>query len=152
MKEFVIERLQEQDCDAVARIAQQSLPEHWSLEQIRAIPSCPDYLYCVAKNTEGEVLGFAGVLLLTEEAELLNIAVSRMCRGQGIATDLLGYLLERLYALDIQNLFLEVRKSNTGAIRLYSASGFEETGIRKEYYRNPKEDAVLMRKCLEADR
>ena len=77
------------------------------------------------------------------EVEILNVAVDPGFRGQGVATA----LIESLQAAQV---FLEVRESNTTAIGLYRRIGFEEAGKRKEYYDNPTEDAIVMRRSRPA--
>ncbi len=75
-----------------------------------------------------------------------NITVSAMARRHGVATQLLGALLEHVHAETGSAIFLEVRESNQPARRLYSKAGFQETGLRKNYYSSPREDAVLYRR------
>ena len=76
----------------------------------------------------------------------MNIAVHPDHRRQGIAAALLQRLLEDLARMGSHSLTLEVRKSNAPAISLYEKLGFVQIGCRPRYYRNPKEDALIMRK------
>lgn len=92
----------------------------------------------------GEAVGYLLATTIAGESEILRIAVQKEMRGRGIARALLSRLLEDLSADTAY--FLEVRRSNTAAIALYSAFGFDAYAERKNYYKDPTEDAVLMRR------
>lgn len=77
---------------------------------------------------------------------MMNIAVHPDCRKQGIATGLIAGLIGALQLQGSHSLTLEVRASNIPAILLYEKLGFSQVGLRKNYYRNPKEDALILRK------
>lgn len=140
--------LQLQYCEAVAEIAKESLPEHWSLDGIKNVLRYDNNIYYVARDLSGKIVGFAGIMLVADEAELLNIAVSGSFRGRGIGQELLTKVLSKASQKGTQRMLLEVRKSNTSAINLYHKNGFVELGERKNYYSNPKEDAIIMEKKL----
>ena len=94
---------------------------------------------------EGEkIVGYAAVGLIIPDAEILNIAVDVNYRRQGIGEMLLDTLLSLGDKEDVSDFFLEVRESNEAAIELYYKKGMEEIGRRKNYYKMPVEDAVLM--------
>ena len=92
----------------------------------------------------GEAVGYLLATTIAGESEILRIAVQKEMRGRGIARALLSRLLEDLS--EDTAYFLEVRRSNTAAIALYSAFGFDAYAERKNYYKDPTEDAVLMRR------
>jgi len=92
------------------------------------------------------VVGYVGSQTVMGESDMMNVAVHPNCRNQGIATGLIVGLVEELRKLGSHSLTLEVRASNETAIRLYLGLGFDEVGRRKNYYRNPKEDALILRK------
>ena len=140
--------LQLQYCEAVAEIAKESLPEHWSLDGIKNVLRYDNNIYYVARDLSGKIVGFAGIMLVADEAELLNIAVSESFRGRGIGQELLTKVLSKASQKGTQRMLLEVRKSNTSAINLYHKNGFVELGERKNYYSNPKEDAIIMERRL----
>lgn len=103
----------------------------------------------VALLTWGEEpLGYLMLLSLPPEGEILNLAVHPDCRRQGCASALLreGEALLRREGVEV--LYLEVRASNAPAIALYEGFGFSAVGRRKRYYRNPVEDALVMKKEL----
>ena len=96
---------------------------------------------------EGEtVAGYIGSQTVMEETDMMNVAVHPDFRRQGIAEALVNGLVEHLKAMGSRCLTLEVRASNAPAIALYEKLGFTEIGRRKNYYRNPREDALILRK------
>lgn len=112
----------------------------WSLEQIEADMAKSDTIYFYAYQDE-EVVGFLSVQDLAGELEITNIAIHPDYQGRGLANQLMQEL--RSYS---QPIFLEVRASNQAAQNLYTKHGFEVVGRRKNYYHNPTEDAVLMKR------
>lgn len=112
----------------------------WTMEQIERDLAQPDMVYYLAKQG-GTILGFLAVQQLVEDWEILQLAVQKDAQGQGIA----GYLLKRLDSF-LGTVFLEVRVSNRRAKRLYRRYGFVEIGKRKDYYHNPIEDAIVMKR------
>jgi len=84
-----------------------------------------------------------------QDAELLNIAVHPEHRGKGLAGQMLDALLIELRARGVRTAFLEVRESNNAARGLYDSRGFTPIGRRRNYYRRPVEDALVMRRMLE---
>ena len=97
-----------------------------------------------ARALDGEeVVGYVGSQTVLGEADMMNIAVAHSHRRQGIARLLVEELIRQL---DANMLTLEVRASNEGAIALYESLGFRQVGLRKNYYRKPKEDALILRK------
>lgn len=141
--------LQRRYCEAVAEIAEKSLPEHWSLEGIVDVLRYDNNIYYVAHdNVEDLIVGFAGIMLIADEAELLNIAVHPGFRDMGIGQRFLEKLFNEAVGRKAARMLLEVRQSNEAAIHLYCKNGFIQLGMRKGYYSNPAEDALIMEKVL----
>ena len=92
------------------------------------------------------VAGYVGSQTVMDESDMMNVAVHPDYRKQGIATALIVGLVEELRKKGSHCLTLEVRASNENAISLYKKLDFQEVGRRKNYYRNPREDALIMRK------
>ena len=97
---------------------------------------------------DGKVVGYIGSQSVLGEADMMNVAVHPQHRRRGIAEALVNALSQNLKQRDNVCLTLEVRASNDPAIALYEKLGFTQVGLRKNYYRNPKEDALILRKSL----
>lgn len=97
---------------------------------------------------DGNIVGYAGLIVSFGEAHLTNIAVAPDYRGKSVAKTLLSGILENAKKADCKYIFLDVRPSNTSAIDLYQKFGFYELYRRPNYYRVPVEDAVVMVKDL----
>ena len=102
-------------------------------------------LWLVAEDN-GAVVGYIGSQFSHPEADVMNVAVTPDRRREGIAEVLVDSLIMELKRIGCSSLTLEVRASNDPAIGLYQKIGFHEVGRRKNYYRNPKEDALILRK------
>ena len=104
-------------------------------------------LSCWLVALDGDVVvGYVGSQTVLGETDMMNIAVHPDYRKQGIATDLIQTLIDTLSKQGSHSLMLEVRQTNEPAKNLYQALGFETVGIRKNYYRNPRENALILRK------
>ena len=104
-------------------------------------------LSCWLVALDGDVVvGYVGSQTVLGETDMMNIAVHPGYRKQGIATDLIQTLIDTLSKQGSHSLMLEVRQTNEPAKNLYQALGFETVGIRKNYYPNPREDALIQRK------
>lgn len=144
--------LQLSDCEAVADIAKICLPEHWSLDSVRSVLKYENNIYYVAHSIEQNILvGFAGIMVIADEAELLNIAVLPEFQRQGVGMVLLGQMLQEAKQAGANRLLLEVRESNQTARKLYCRHQFVEIGTRRKYYHNPVEDAVIMERRFVSD-
>ena len=104
--------------------------------------------YAVAAFDGKEICGFGYIYTALDEAELLRIAVNEKYRGLKIGATILSRLHDAAKSKGCCKIFLEVRKSNENAIRLYEGSGYERTGVRKNFYKDPREDAILYKKVL----
>mgnify|MGYP005811059435 FL=1 len=103
--------------------------------------------YFIAREGD-EIIGYAGFWNVSGEGDITNIAVDEKYRRKHIGSALLEALIKKAAALKLELLTLEVRRSNIAAQRLYAKYGFEEIGIRKGYYSNNREDALIMTKTL----
>lgn len=117
----------------------------WSLDSISYEIENPLAKYVIAQDlSTNEVVGFAGVWIVAGEGDITNIAVHPSYRKQGIASQLLSKLLELCKDNNCNDITLEVRVSNTPAQNLYTKFGFVNEGIRKKYYSDNGEDAIIM--------
>ena len=92
-----------------------------------------------------KLIGFVNGSFAFEEGELLNIAVEEDYRRQGIAQMLFDTLFQHFTDMGVEKIFLEVREKNTPAVGFYKKNGFAEVGLRKNYYREPTDHAVIMK-------
>ena len=102
--------------------------------------------YWVVAVNDDQVVGYIGSQSSIDETDIMNVAVHPDWRRRGIAEKLIDALIEELKKRGSHALLLEVRASNAPAIALYEKLGFQQVGRRKNYYRNPKEDALILRK------
>ena len=106
-------------------------------------------LMVMTDRVEG-VIGYAVLWVILDQGELANLALTTNRRGAGLGAHLLQHVLERARVRGVEKLFLEVRASNERAIELYRSFGFEDVGIRKGYYDQPREDAKVMLATFES--
>ena len=135
------------DCEQVAAIEAVSFSIPWSLKAFTDTVEKDNFRYFVADEA-GEILGYCGFLFVLDEAEIPNVCVKSSARKQGVGKKMMNALIEEAKKLGISTLFLEVRESNAAARTLYKSLGFAEDGIRKNFYEQPVEHAILMSKAL----
>lgn len=146
MQEIKIRAMQPSDLERCAAIEQTAL-DAWSMQQIADELDFEAARMYVAE-CGGQVAGFAAFQLAADESTLNTITVDPALRGQGIGKALLENALEQLKEQGAASCFLEVRVQNTPARSLYRSLAFEEAGLRKGFYKNPADDAVVMVKTL----
>ena len=134
------------DLDDVMHIEERAYPFPWS----RAIfQDCINARYhCWVAEINGKFVGYTVFINAVEECQLLNLCIDPVLHGCGYGRQLLNYVLHSAREYDAACVFLEVRPSNAYAIQLYESEGFNEVGIRKQYYpsRQGREDAVIYAK------
>ena len=137
-----IRRMKEEDLPAVSLLERECFSEPWSkgmfLESLRN----PLYRFFTAEE-DGGVIGYAGMYIVLDEGNIVNIAVSPGKRRQGIADGMMDLLIFEASRAGAELLHLEVREHNEAARHLYEKKGFTEVGRRKSYYHLPEEDAIL---------
>ena len=129
----------------IAALEKQCFSDPWSENSVASELENPLSLWLIAEE-DGAVCGYVGSQTVLDETDMMNIAVHPDCRRKGIAAALITELVSRLKARGSRVLRLEVRESNFSAIALYEALGFTQLGLRKNYYRNPKENALILGK------
>ena len=117
----------------------------WSENSVRSELTNPLSLWLVAVDGT-HLVGYIGSQTVLDEADMMNVAVAPEYRRQGIAQELVGRLVAALCEKQVRCITLEVRASNEPAKALYEVQGFFEVGRRPNYYRNPREDALILRK------
>ena len=139
-----LRRLDARDLDTVEVIERASYPTPWSRSMFAAELRKPSALAIGAYLESGALVGYAFVSRYVDAWHVMNVAVAPEFRRRGIATELLERLFEVTAADQRRGYTLEVRVSNAGAIRLYEQLGFESRGIRRGYYTDNREDALIM--------
>ena len=129
----------------IAELEKRCFNDPWSENSIAS--ELNNRLSCWLVALEGDVvIGYVGSQTVLGETDMMNIAVHTDYRNQGVAKNLIQTLMDTLSGQGSHSLMLEVRQSNEPARNLYASLGFETVGIRKNYYRNPKENALILRK------
>ena len=142
-----IVKMDETHVAAIAGIEKLCFSDPWSENSI-AYELTSRLSHWLVAVEDGEVVGYIGSQSVLGESDMMNVAVHPDHRRKGIAEALVNTLSADLKARDNVCLTLEVRASNDPAIALYEKLGFVQVGLRKNYYRNPKEDALILRKSL----
>jgi ribosomal-protein-alanine N-acetyltransferase len=130
------------DIAAVLELEQAIFPQPWTEGILRDELGLSNRRYLAAVDDEGRILGYGGVMLVSEDAHITNLAVREHLRGRGLGTRLVLALIDEGLAAGAVNLTLEVRVGNGEAQRLYQRFGFAPVGLRHNYYRD--EDALIM--------
>lgn len=129
----------------IAKLEAQCFSDPWSEKSIASELENPLSLWLVAEEN-GQVFGYVGSQTVLDESDMMNVAVDTRFRRQGIARALIETLIAELAKMGSRCLRLEVRVSNENARALYARMGFQQLGLRKNYYHNPKEDALILGK------
>ena len=142
---MMIVRMSESHVAQVAELEKICFSDPWSENSVASELKNKLALWLVAEEGD-RVAGYIGSQTCGDESDVMNVAVHPDFRRRGIAEALVNALVEELKAIGSHCLTLEVRASNVPAISLYEKLGFTEIGRRKNYYRNPIEDALILRK------
>lgn len=133
------------DVKAVHAIELATFPTPWTLDSFYYEMTENQYAhYLIAENEAGEIIGFCGVWLVIDAAQITNVAVVDSVRGQGIGEGLMREAMGVAKEANMDVISLEVRVTNTVAQNLYRKLGFQDGGIRKGYYTDNQEDALVM--------
>lgn len=128
----------------VLEIEQRSFPIPWSYTAFLFELTENDFASYMVALLEGEVVGYAGMWIVLDEAHITNVAIHPEHRGRGVGREVMLELLARAAVLGAAKITLEVRVSNQVARKLYESLGFVYKGLRKKYYADNNEDALIM--------
>ncbi len=145
MDNIKIEKMSISDLDNISNILEREFDDFWNYNILKNELENPKAIYIICKKDD-EIIGFAGITIILEIAELNNIVVKKSHRGKGISSILLSNIIEIAQKNNCEELNLEVAKSNEIAINLYTKFEFKQVGLRKKYYNG--EDALLFTKKL----
>lgn len=117
----------------------------WTYQILKEELESENSRYLIARMND-EIVGFAGIKVILDEADIMNIVIKKNYRNQGIGTLLLENLISLAKRLNLKSLSLEVSEKNFPAIHLYQKFGFESLGVRKNYYQD--KNGIIMTKKL----
>jgi len=142
---LIFRKMKEQDLEQVISIEKECFPDPWSYLSFKsdihnemALPMVLDF--------DGSIAGYSSLYIVADELQIGNFAVRAESRGHGAAKLMMEEIIKIARNRDCSTIYLEVRESNNPAIKLYSSFGFKQVGRRKNYYRSPKENAIVMAK------
>ncbi|MGM0847370.1 MAG: ribosomal protein S18-alanine N-acetyltransferase [Bacillota bacterium] len=144
MSDYSIRLMSIEDLDDIMEVEKRSFTIPWTRDAFfNEIETNQFATYIVLEDSDN-VIGYCGVWIIVDEAHITNIAVLPSFRGQGLGDKLLKSMIEIAKEMGARTMTLEVRVSNTPAQSLYKKFGFMEGGIRKNYYSDNQEDALVM--------
>ena len=136
-------RMTQDDADAVADLELKCFAMPWSrADFFREVKN--ELAEYVVGELDKKIVAYAGAWVSFDQAEVMHVAVTPELRGQGVGTILFGELIKAVKERGAKSITLEVRPSNTAAIKLYENFGLRSVGRRKNYYRDNDEDALIM--------
>ena len=138
------------DATGIAELEDMIFNDAWSYRDVQDL-ICTEGGMCFSATEGDEVIAYVIGRLIAPEGEIYRIAVRADKRGRGIGYRLLDYAVKTSKGQGLERLFLEVRSQNVPAIKLYTSYGFKQIGLRKGYYKNPADDAVIMLRASRCD-
>jgi [ribosomal protein S18]-alanine N-acetyltransferase len=142
----IIERLApDADVGPIVEIEHSSFSTPWTADMFRwELRNTDVSSTWVVRTSEGRIIAFCCAWVVLDELHINNVAVTPEFRGQGVAAELLGYVIDDAMRQGATRATLEVRRSNAAALKLYQKLGFTQGGVRQNYYSNPVEDALIL--------
>ncbi len=140
----IIRKMTLEDIEQVIAIDRVSFSLPWPERSFRFELTDNPASRCWVSEVDGKIVGLIVVWLIVDEVHVATIATHPEFRRQGIAKNLLSHALQHMSTEGAQSCFLEVRASNLAAQEMYRKFGYEESGVRRRYYRDNDEDAILM--------
>ena len=141
-----IENMTSNNLESIKDILLSDFDDFWNYNILKKELECSNSHFIIVKNNN-EIVGFAGLKVIVDEADIMNIVVKKTFRHNGIGSILLENLISYAKDNNLKTITLEVNEHNLSAIRLYDKFNFDHIGIRKKYY-NGESDAIIMSKIL----
>lgn len=141
---IVFRKMTHADIAAVAEIERESFATPWTEEIFEHELSGNAYSHYIVGERDGYIIGHCGMWIVLDECHITNVAVRTSLRGKGYGEDLMRQAMELCRLNEVKTMTLEVRVSNVAARTLYQKLGFQEGGIRKNYYTDDQEDGLVM--------
>ncbi len=145
-QKIIISFMSLNDLEIIKDILNSDFDDFWNYNILKDELQSKNSKYIIAKSNN-EIIGFAGIKVILDEANIMNIVTKKSYRNKGIGALLLNNLIDLCKNLGLISISLEVNESNLIAIHLYENSGFRKIGSRKHYYEN--NTAILMKKTLD---
>ena len=143
----IFRNMTEQDVAGVAELEKKVFSDAWTSTGIYET-FCQNQAFVAVAECDGEITGYCIIYYVMDEGEIARIAVDEKVRRQGVGRGLLDFICECCKIKKVYRLLLDVRESNESARRFYEQYGFAVDGVRKNFYDQPKENAVLMSKNI----
>ena len=141
---YLISEMKIEDLEKIKDNLSKDFDNFWDYEILKEELNSRTSKYIVAKKSNNIIVGFAGIKIILDEADLMNIVTKKCCRHEGIASNIMDKLIEYCKQEKIKCINLEVNIQNSIAINFYKKYNFKEVGLRKKYYDNTY-DAILMK-------
>ncbi|KUK10478.1 MAG: [SSU ribosomal protein S18P]-alanine acetyltransferase [Clostridia bacterium 41_269] len=151
MDSLTIQPMMPEHLDEVLKIEEVSFPSPWSKQAYLNELLFNDFAHYFVCTLKGCVIGYIGMWIVIDEGHITTIAVAPEYRGKRIAEKMLKFAADYAGKFGAEKLVLEVRVSNLSAQKLYRRMGFKNIGVRKEYYSDSREDAIVMFKPIGKD-
>lgn len=146
LKEIDIQEMSLNDLEKIKDILVSDFDNFWNYNILKEELESSNSKYIIAKTNDCEIIGFAGIKIIINTADIMNIVVKKSWRNQGVGNLLLNNLVYLCKKLNLSSLSLEVNEDNQSAIHLYEKFGFKRIGLRKNYYKN--NDGIVMEYSL----
>ena len=130
------------DLENIKEILISDFDDFWNYNILKSELESSNSKYIIAKTNDGEIIGFAGIKIILDNADIMNIVVKKSWRNQGVGNLLLSNLISICKISNLSSLSLEVNEDNLPAIHLYEKFGFKQVGVRKNYYQD--KDGMIM--------
>ena len=144
MAQLIIRQAEERDIAAIEGLEQACFSDPWSYESLEHDILNNKLSFYIVAEVEGVVCGYVGIWNIVDEGHITNVAVSPDYRRKHIGSNMLDVLIASCEEVGVERFTLEVRAGNEPAKALYAGKGFKEVGLRKGYYQDNGEDAIIM--------
>jgi len=144
MAEIIIRPMEIRDVDRVIEVENATFSTPWPKDIFYREISENDHAYYFVMLLDGKIIGYVGVWVVIDDAQITNIAILPEYRGKKLGEKLFRYTIQKLIAMNVSRLSLEVRESNIAAQKMYRKFGMVPGGVRKNYYVDNQEDGIVM--------
>ncbi len=147
MPNITIRRMAEGDLDVVSAIEKEVFQDPWTMSAFKTDLN-NNMAWPIVAEFENKIVGYSNIYIVAGEVQIGNFAVAPGFRKRGVGKRMMNEIFEKANENKCRTVFLEVRESNLPAMELYKSYGFNSAGKRKDYYSNPRENAIIMVKEL----